>query len=265
MFGFVVRKTFYDLWDNFLRIALTNLGAVLLVFGATRLVLIAPGEAGTLAALAVGALVVVLYLSAAAKSAASISDYRSYGFRQFWENLRASLPAALLSWALLLVGTLIAAVVIPFYLRRGSLVWFGLAVMMFYVLVLLALLLVFLSAGLTRLEGGLTKKLRRTLAFVVDNPGFCFAAAFVALLFFAVSVLLGFLWPGPAGTVLFIDEALRLRLLKYDWLLANPTPSKPASRRRIHRDKIPWKELLEEEREMTGTRTWRNFIFPWKD
>jgi hypothetical protein len=60
--------------------------------------------------------------------------------------------------------------------------------------------------------------------------------------------------------VLFIDEALRLRLLKYDWLMANPAGSTAGRRRRI-----PWHDLLKEDREMTGTRTWRNFIFPWKD
>jgi hypothetical protein len=256
LFGFVVRKTFYDLWDNFLRIALTNLGAILLIFGATRLVLIAPGEGSTFATLAAGAWVVVFYMTAVAKSVVRISDYSRYGFRQFWENLRTSLPASLLCWALLAAGALIGAVVIPFYLRRGSLFWFAVAVILFYLLVFLLLTLVFLSAGLHRLEGGLRKRFQRTLAFVFDNPGFCFCVTFAATVMLVISGLLGFLWPGPAGVALFIDEAVRLRLLKYDWLLANPT----AKRRRI-----PWKSILEEEREMTGTRTWRNFIFPWKD
>jgi hypothetical protein len=260
VFGFVVRKTFYDLWDEFLPIALTNLGAMVLIFGAVRLALIVPGEGATLAAIAAGSLVCVLYFTAAAKSVAHISDYSRYGFRQFWAALTASLPAGLLCWGLLAVAVVLAAVAIPFYMRQGSLVWFAVAIMLFYVLVLLVPVLVFLPAGLTRLEGGLGKKLRRTLAFVFDNLGFCFAAALCAVLFLVISVVLGFLWPGPAGALLFIDEAMRLRLLKYDWLLANPGSSKPATRRRI-----PWRQLLAEEREMTGTRTWRNFIFPWKD
>jgi hypothetical protein len=28
---------------------------------------------------------------------------------------------------------------------------------------------------------------------------------------------------------------------------------------------IPWEELLAEDREKTGTRSLRSFIFPWKD
>jgi len=49
---------------------------------------------------------------------------------------------------------------------------------------------------------------------------------------------------------------VRLRLLKYDWLEAHPD---------ANRKKIPWDELLIEEREKTGTRTLKNLIFPWKD
>jgi hypothetical protein len=71
-----------------------------------------------------------------------------------------------------------------------------------------------------------------------------------------LSILLAFLFPGPAGVILYLDEALRLRLLKYNWLEENP---------QANRRKIPWDALLIEERERTGTRTFRNFIFPWKD
>jgi hypothetical protein len=72
----------------------------------------------------------------------------------------------------------------------------------------------------------------------------------------AASLFLALLLPGPAGMLLLMDEALRLRLRKYDYLEANP---------RADRRKIPWKELLEEDVELTGTRTLRNFIFPWKE
>jgi hypothetical protein len=71
-----------------------------------------------------------------------------------------------------------------------------------------------------------------------------------------LTALLGFLAPGPAGLLLFHDEALRLRLLKYDWIEANPNEN---------RRKVPWDALLIDERDKTGTRSLKNFIFPWKD
>jgi hypothetical protein len=51
-----------------------------------------------------------------------------------------------------------------------------------------------------------------------------------------------------------------LRLLKYDWLEANPPPEGSRKRR-----PIPWDVILIDEREKTGSRTFRNFVFPWKD
>ena len=90
----------------------------------------------------------------------------------------------------------------------------------------------------------------------LDNSGlaiFVLLHNFIALL---LSVFLAFIFPGPAGALLYLDEALRLRLLKYDWLEANPGAD---------RKKIPWDALLIEEREKTGVRTLKNLIFPWKD
>jgi hypothetical protein len=76
------------------------------------------------------------------------------------------------------------------------------------------------------------------------------------LVVLVLSLITFMMFPGPAGLLLYLDESLRLRLLKYDWLEANPG---------ANRRKIPWDASLIDEREKTGTRTFRNFIFPWKD
>jgi len=64
------------------------------------------------------------------------------------------------------------------------------------------------------------------------------------------------LLPGLAGLALGSDVALKLRLHKYDWLEAHPD---------ANRRKIPWDDLLEEDRELVGKRTFRGMFFPWKD
>ena len=89
----------------------------------------------------------------------------------------------------------------------------------------------------------------------IDNTGFSIFLILNNLVSLIISVFLAFMFPGPVGIVLYLDQALRLRLLKYDWLEANPEAD---------RKKIPWDALLIEEREKTGTRSFRNFIFPWK-
>jgi len=90
----------------------------------------------------------------------------------------------------------------------------------------------------------------------LDNTGLAIFMVINNIIALVLSVFFAFMFPGPVGILLYLDEALRLRLLKYDYLEANPG---------VNRRKIPWDALLIEERERTGTRTFRNFIFPWKD
>jgi hypothetical protein len=85
---------------------------------------------------------------------------------------------------------------------------------------------------------------------------FCFFTLIHNLVVLVLSGFAAFLFPGPAGLLLFLDEGLRLRLIKYDWLEANPD----ADRRNV-----PWDTLLIDEREKTGSRSLRGLIFPWKD
>jgi hypothetical protein len=55
-------------------------------------------------------------------------------------------------------------------------------------------------------------------------------------------------------------NALRLRLYKYDYLEAHPE-IKTAKERRI----IPWDELIQEDKDALGPRSFKSFIFPWKE
>ncbi|AEF84173.1 hypothetical protein TREPR_0985 [Treponema primitia ZAS-2] len=112
----------------------------------------------------------------------------------------------------------------------------------------------------SRLDTKLPKVLKKCFIILLDNPLFCLLSGLFALLLLALSILLLLLAPGPAGILLFLDEALRLRLLKYDWLEANPGANQ--GRRR---PQVPWEALLIEEREKTGSRSLKNLIFPWKD
>jgi hypothetical protein len=119
----------------------------------------------------------------------------------------------------------------------------------------------FFFAIRSRLDSKLPKAIKKCFIFFFDNPGFCIFSFFHNLVLLGLSVILIFLFPGPAGILLYLDEALRLRLLKYDWIEENAATNPDAAKRR----RIPWDALLIDERERTGTRSLRNFIFPWKD
>ncbi|MDR1957327.1 MAG: hypothetical protein LBQ30_10825 [Treponema sp.] len=257
MIGFLLKKTFFDLWDNLFRVALLNIG---FIASAAIPVFIPPllQSVPVLGAIAfgMGILWCFVYLAAAALSLKAVSDYGSFGFGDFFMHLKSAWPAGLLMGGVVfLIGVLIG-VVIPFYLSLGSLIGLLLAAVIFWTIMLGVFSFQFFLAIRARLDTKLPKISKKCLLIFFDNPLFCIFSFLYCLVTLGLSVFVAFLFPGPAGVLLYLDEALRLRLLKYDWLEVNPG---------VNRRKIPWDVLLIDEREKTGTRSFKNFIFPWKD
>jgi hypothetical protein len=266
MIGFLVKKTFFDLWDNMFRAALVNLGfiasLVIPVIPVFLPGLFAPVPVLSLAVMFAGTLWCCVYLAAAALSLKGVSDYGAFGFGDFFRNLKAGWPAGILMGVLVFGIRAMIREVIPFYLgMKNFLIGLLLAAVIFWTLVVSCLSLQFFFAIRARLDTKLSKVFKKCFIIFFDNPGFCIFSFVYNLIGLGISVFLAFLFPGPAGILLYLDEALRLRLLKYDWLEANP----PAEGENPKRRKIPWETLLINDRERTGTRSLRNFIFPWKD
>ena len=256
MIGFLLRKTFYDLWDNLFRIVLVNMGFIAILAIPVFLPELYNSFAFVFAVRAVGILLCSVYLCAAALSVKSISDYGSFGFADFFGKLKESWPAGLVMGLVVFVFVALALIVMPFYFSINSPFGLVLAAIVFWTLVMAALSFQFFFAVRARLNTQLIKVFKKCVLLFFDNPGFAFFLLIHNTAVVILSAMLAFLFPGPAGILLYLDEAIRLRLLKYDWLEANPG----ADRR-----KVPWDALLIEEREKTGTRSLKNFIFPWKD
>jgi hypothetical protein len=257
MIGFLIKKTFFDLWDNLFRIALVNLGFVV----SAAIPILLPTVLSDIPLLALAAIVLgmfwcVLYLVATALSVKNLSDYGTFGFADFFANLKEGLPTALLLSLAAGFWLLLASVALPFYAKLGTMVGLFAASLVFWTLVIILMAFQYLLPIRARLNRKAGKILKKSFILFFDNPLFSVFLLLHNLVILALSFFLAFLAPGPAGILLFLDEALRLRLLKYDWLEAHPD----ADRRHI-----PWEELLAEDREKTGTRSLRSFIFPWKD
>jgi len=257
MIGFLIKKTFFDLWDNLFRIAIVNLGFVI----SAALPILLPTVLADIPLLALVVIIAgtfwcILYLVATALSVKAISDYGSFGFADFYKNLKEGLPTALLLFILVGFWLLLAYVALPFYAKLGTMLGLFAASLVFWTLVIFLIALQYILPIRARLDRKAGKILKKSFILFFDNPLFSIFLFIHNLVVFVLSFFLAFLAPGPAGILLFLDEALRLRLLKYDWLEAHPD----ADRRHI-----PWEELLAEDREKTGTRSLRSFIFPWKD
>jgi hypothetical protein len=256
MIGFLIKKAFFDGWDNLFRLALINIG---FIASAAIPVFLPPVMQGipalSVITLVVGTLWCFIYLAAAAKTLRTISDYQHFGFAAFFENLKTAWPAGLVIAAALCALVLVFTIALPFYLGMKSILGLLFAAFIFWLAVILLLSLQFFFAIHFRLGDKIPKALKKCFIIFFDNPGLCVFVFLCNIVMACVSVLLAFLAPGPAGILLFLDEAFRLRLLKYDYL---ETPG-------ADRKKIPWDALLIDERDKTGERTLRNFIFPWKD
>ena len=260
MIGFLLRKTIYDLWDNMFRIVFINLGFVAVsaipIFLPRLAALFVDSTALEIGLSAFGILLCCIYLAAAAHSLKSISDYGVFSFVDFLRGFKTAWPAGLVMGAFVFALFLIITIVIPFYMSIESMAGLVLAMLVFWVTIFAILSFQFYFTVYARLSANLIKAFRKCMIISMDNSGlalFLFLHNIAALL---LSIFLAFMFPGPAGVLLYLDQALRLRLLKYDWLEANPG---------ANRRKIPWDALLIEEREKTGVRSLKNFIFPWKD
>jgi len=268
MIGFLLKKNFFDTWDNFFKIAIINMGflasAAFPVFVPGLLVSV---PALDLLALLVGFLWCFVYLSAAALSLRRVSDYGNFGFADFLENLKAAWPAGLVLGAIVFALYMLSTIAIPFYLGMKSAIGLLFAAFIFWTMVMAVLALQFFFALRARLESRMIKAIKKCFLVFFDNPAFCVFSLFHNLFLLAICMFPVFLFvPGPAGMLLFLDEGLRLRLLKYDWLESNPVPeNRKAVIRKVPPQKIPWDAILIDEREKTGSRSLKNFIFPWKD
>lgn len=257
MIGFLLKKTFFDLWDNLFRVALINLGFILSL-GLLVLLITVLGDITVLfyVLILISVLWFSIYFSAAALSLSAVSNYKTFGFADFFKNIKTTWPTGIVFGLIVFAIFFITTAVIPFYLSMNSMIGLLLASVIFWVFAAAVLSFQFFFAIRSRLDTKPIKIIKKCFIIFLDNPGFAIFSFLHNIVILILSIFLALLFPGPAGILLYLDEALRLRLLKYDYLEANPD---------ANRRKIPWDALLIEEREKTGTRSLKSFIFPWKD
>ena len=93
MIGFLIKKNFFDLWDNLFKVALLNLGFL----ASLAIPVMIPALLGEVPLLGifflfVGIIWCFVYLSAAALCLKSVSDYGSFGFSDFFSNIKTGWP-----------------------------------------------------------------------------------------------------------------------------------------------------------------------------
>ncbi len=256
MFGFLIKKAFFDLWDNLIRIVILNLGFILLLAVLVYFPLLFKNSPPLFFAfLGVGLALLSVYTGVVSWMVAQLADYRKPETGEILGALKRTWPTSLLFAGLNLLLVFLLSVAFPVYGGLKSFLGPLASSFLFWVLIFWVLASQYYFSIQSRLDRRFLKMLKKGFLLFLDNPGFTFGLFLGSLLVFALSVFTAFLLPGIAAILLWQNIGLKLRMYKYDHLEKNPGD----------RRHIPWDALLVEDRERVGKRTLKGMIFPWKE
>lgn len=267
MILFFIKKNFFDGWDNAFWIILANIIAmavgVACYFGASGILEVAflpqwlaIGISGSL--LILGIFGVVSLVMSINECCAKIANFSTVSVKDIFANYKAGIKDSILLALLLGAVCLVAVVGIPFYFSMESPVGLLFSALMFWAVLIVVLALQWFLPLRSQMHGNFKKTLKKCFIILFDNTGFSIFM-FIYNLILAVLSCFVFLFPGFAGISLALNNALRLRLYKYDWLEQHPDISVKDARKQI-----PWGELIAEDAEIVGQRSLKSLIFPWK-
>ncbi len=258
MNGFLIKKSFFDGWDNLIGMVMQNLGymgLVLLFFLIFSMpqsmdMLLVPSLLGL-------AFFKSLYMAGVNGMAYSYANYERIGIEGFKRSISSSMRHVVLDWILTVVTVSIFFVVIPFYVSLGNIFGFIITIILFWIgLGLLLSTQLYWGLHFT-MEGDRARKtLKKCFIVMFDNSGRFFFMTILTLVDLAISLATVGLIPGMAGIDLLHQDFVKLVMLKYDYMEKNPEED---------RKHLPWADLLYDDRQSIGPRSLKGMIFPWKD
>jgi hypothetical protein len=255
MFGFLIKKAFFDMWDNMFRVVILNLGYILVAGAFVGVMELAASATPYLLLGLIPCLALLfVYSGAASHMAREISDYGTPGFRDFWGYVRKTAPTSLLLAGI--VGLHIFILSYVFYGGLQSQLGLVALAFIFWISLMWGLACLYFFPIQSRMDTDIRKIIRKMLLLFFDNTVFTIGLGLGALVVLVVSAFTAFLLPGIATILVWLNVGLKLRLYKYDYLEQHPE---------ANRRKIPWDALLIDDRERVGKRTLRGMIFPWKE
>jgi hypothetical protein len=261
MTGFFIKKAFFDGWDNLLQITVSNVVLAALLLGSFFLISL------TAAILPLSIAVFLLCLSAimmfcfaVSSCAARVASFKQFSLKDLFLTIPQMWKPGLLFGLIVGCGVLVLSIGLPFYMEIQSLLGIFPAAVLFWVTFVCLLSFQWVFPLYSQMNDSFFKSLKKSFIIFFDNPLFSFFMFLYNLVMIAISVFTLFLIPGVSGMILAANEALRLRLYKYDWMEQNPDMSAKEARR-----SVPWNELIADDRDTLGDRSLKSFIFPWKE
>ncbi|MBP5520078.1 MAG: hypothetical protein J6X84_05815 [Treponema sp.] len=263
MFGFIIKKNFCDGWDNLLSVVICNV--IFLFSGIGLVMLISLASVSTL--LTILAIVFsFVFLSiltfAYSDTAAHIANFDGIRHADYFRAIPGVLKDACLFGLLNSAVTLISSFSIKYYFTQmgQSLLGYmlGFAIVWIDIFYILAMQWFIPIRGL--MHNDFKKCFKKCFIILFDNTGFTVAMAFYNLIQLVISVACIGFFPSMTGILIGNTNALRILLYKYDYLEEHPE-----LKTKKERSRIPWEDLIYEDRQLVGKRTIKSFLFPWKE
>ena len=262
MILFYLKKNFCDGWDNFLFLVFFNVIMLIAMVG----LWFAVSSTSTMPLLSISLLVIsssilAIPLFSISDACAAIADFKSVTIKDVIRNCKKVVKIGI-SFGLFISFIIFTIVVgLPFYFsmhaQDGSFLWLILGTVLLWFVIITLLALQWFMPLYSQLGGGFKKNLKKSYILMFDNIIFTVFLGLYTIFIFAFSAIMAFLAPSVSGIILAENNALRLRMYKYDWIEENPEEAKSTRR-------VPWDELIAEDKETVGIRTLKSFIFPWK-
>jgi len=258
MFGFLIKKAFFDMWDNFLGVVMMNLGFVALLSVPFLLPqAVAPfGLLPIVIVYAIGIILISLYSGVVAMMSRDIANYKRPEFKSFLPYLKETWVSSTVFGLIFIAIGLVLLIGFPVYANMGNLLGFAAIVFLGWALIIWLFASQFFFPIRAQLDSQNKKVLRKCFILLFDNTIFTIGLGIGSMAIMIGSFFTAFLIPGFTGLLLWHQVALKLRLYKYDYLEENPE---------ANRRSIPWDALLIDDRDRVGKRTLRGMIFPWKE
>ncbi len=146
--------------------------------------------------------------------------------------------------------------VIPFYAGFTGILGAIIVALLFWVAFFALMASMYYFPVIAQLGDSPKKALKKCFLLIFDNIGFSIFLLLYTIINTILSLFTAFLIPGFAAVLMMHQNAVKLLMLKYDYLEENPD---------ANRKRIPWDALLIEERDRVGHRSLRGMIFPWKE
>ena len=257
MFGFYLKKAFFDGWDNFIQMVLQNLLYIVFILLFIGSVLVFGDNTPLfIACFALEVLLFCLSLGGTSTVVYNWSQYQSETWKAYGKGIGRNIRHSLFFFLVLLVEFLLMFLVIPFYISTDNMLGTVLGVIMVWLSVFIFLALPYFYPLMNLLPGdGPLKTFKKCFLIAGDNIGYTLLLLLHNFVDIALSVVSMGMIPGVTGVMLGGQDMMKLLMKKYDWMEENPGKDKK---------EMDWSEILYDEKETLGPRSLKNMIFPWK-